>query len=87
MSGFHTQKQSVIFLCRPLVINIYLKVGMNQWSALSPLLFVVVTDVVPSEEKNGIPSELLCADALVFTTPIMELKKGQKVNAGQSNGW
>ena len=39
---------------------------MNRWSVLSPLLFVVVTDVVPSEERSGIAYELLCADALDF---------------------
>ena len=47
--------------------------------------------------RCGLPSEMLCADALVLTTPIMEplgrrlaeynVDKGQKVNAGQSNGW
>ena len=56
----------------PLVINIYLKVGMNKWSVLSPLPFVVVTDVGPSEERSDIPSELMCADALVLTAPIIK---------------
>ena len=39
---------------------------MHQGSALSPLLFGVVMDVVPSEESSGIPSELLYADDLVI---------------------
>ena len=43
---------------------------MNQWSVLSPLLFAVVTDVVPGEARSGIPSELVYANDL--TAPIME---------------
>ena len=35
---------------------------MHQGSVLSPLLFVVVRDVVPSEARSGIPSKLLYAD-------------------------
>ena len=45
---------------------------MHQGYVLSPLLFGVVMDVVPSESRSGIPSELLYADDLVFTAPIME---------------
>ena len=54
------------------IILVYLKAGMNQWSVLSQLLFGVVMDVVPSEARSGKPSELLCADDLVLTAPIME---------------
>ena len=50
------------------MILIYLKVGMNQWSVFSPLLFAVFH----SEARSGIPSELLYADDLVLTAPIME---------------
>ena len=39
---------------------------MHQGSVLSPLLFGVVMDVVPSEASSGIPSELLYADGLVL---------------------
>ena len=34
-------------------------VGLYQVSELNPLLFVVVRDVGSSEEKSGIPCELL----------------------------
>ena len=51
---------------------VYLKVGMNQWSVFCPLMFAIVIDVVPSEVRSGIPSELLYADDLVLTAPIME---------------
>ena len=44
----------------------------NQRSALSPLLFVVVIDVIPREARSGIPSELLYADDLVLMAIIME---------------
>ena len=39
------------------IISVYLKVAMHQRSVLSPLLFVVVMDVVPSDARSGIPSE------------------------------
>ena len=54
------------------IISVYLKVAMHQRSVLSPLLFVVVMDVVPSDARSGIPSELLYADDLVLMVPIME---------------
>ena len=47
-------------------VSVYLKGIMHQGSALSPLLFGVVMDVVPSEASSGIPSELLYADDLVL---------------------
>ena len=34
------------------------KVGLHQWSVLSPLLFTVVMDGVSSEARSGPPSEL-----------------------------
>ena len=38
---------------------------------LSPLLFSAVINVVSSEARNGLPSELLYADDLVLMTPTM----------------
>ena len=74
-----------------------MKVGLHQGSVLSPLLFAAVTDVVSSEARSGLPSELLYADDLVIMAPKMEqlgrrvadwraslLGKGLKVNAGKS---
>ena len=73
------------------------KVGLHQGSVLSPLLFAAVIDVVSSETRSGLPSELLYADDLVLMAPTMEqlgrymakwraslLDKGLKVNAGKS---
>ena len=61
------------------------KVGLHQVSVLSPLLFAAVMDVVSSEARTGLPSELLYADDLVIMAPTMELLgKGLKVNAGKS---
>ena len=48
------------------------KVGLHQGSILSPLLFTVVMDVVSSEERSGLPSELLYAEHLVLIAPTME---------------
>ena len=74
-----------------------MKVGLHQGSVLSPLLFAAVMDVVSSEARSGLPSELLYADDLVRMAPTMEpfdrwldewraslLDKGLKVNAGKS---
>ena len=74
-----------------------LKVGVHQGSVLSPLLFATVMDVVTSETRSGLPSELLYADDLVIIAPTMEqlgrrvvewraslIDKGLKVNAGKS---
>ena len=74
------------------------KVGLHQGSVLSPLFFAAVIDVVSSEARSGLPSELLYADDLVLIAPTMEqldkrvaewraslLDKGLNVNAGKSN--
>ena len=74
-----------------------MKVGLHQGSVLSLLLFTAVMDVVSSEARSGLPSELLYADDLVLMAPTMEklgrrvaewraslLVRGQKVNAGKS---
>ena len=49
-----------------------MKVGLHQGSVLSPLLFATVMDVVSSEERSGLPSELLYADDVVIMAPTME---------------
>ena len=72
-------------------------VGLLQGSVLSPLLYAAVMDVVSSESRSGLPSELLYADDLVIMAPTMEqlgrwvadwraslLGKGLKVNVGKS---
>ena len=74
-----------------------MKVGLHQRSVLSPLLFTAIMDVVSSEARSGLPSELLYADDLVIMAPTMEqlgrrmaewraslLNKGLNVNAGKS---
>ena len=74
-----------------------MKVGLHQGSVLSPKLFAGVKDVVSSETRSGLPSELLYADKLVIMAPTMEqlgrqladwraslLGKGLKVNATKS---
>ena len=45
------------------------KVGLHQGSVLSPLLFAAVMDVVSSEVRSGLPTELLY---LVIMSPTME---------------
>ena len=62
---------------------------------MRPLLFAVVMDVVSSEPRSGLPSELLYADDLVLMALTMEqlsrrvakwrvFDKGLKMNARKS---
>ena len=73
------------------------KVGLHKRSVLSLLLFAAVMDIVFSEARGGLPSELLYADDLVIMAPTMGqlgrrvakwraslLDKGLKVNTGKS---
>ena len=48
------------------------RVALHQGSVQSPLLFAAVMDVVSSEARSGLPSELLYADDLVIMAPTME---------------
>ena len=55
------------------------KVGVHQGSVLSPLLFVVVMEVLAQSVKEGLPWELLYADDLVLIAESMEgLKEKMK---------
>ena len=39
-------------------------VGFHQGSVYSPLMFAVIMDIVSSEERSGLPFELLYVDGL-----------------------
>jgi len=73
------------------------KVGVHQGSALSPLLFAIVVDVLTESVRNGLMSEMLYADDLVLPSETMEglretfwkwkeafESKGLKVNLGKT---
>ena len=49
-----------------------MKVGVHQGSVLSPLIFVIVVDVVTESVRNGLMSEMLYADDLVLMSETME---------------
>ena len=53
------------------------KVGLHQGSVLSPMLFAAVMDVVSSETRSGLPSEVLYVDDLVIMAPTMEQLIGE----------
>ena len=89
------QRRTVIKTDAGLSENFDVKIGLLQGSVLSPLLFAVVMDVVSSEARSDLPSELLYADELVLMAPSMEqlgrrewraslLDKRLKVNTGKS---
>ena len=48
------------------------KVGVHQWSVLSPLLIVNVMDILTHEVREGLPWELLYADDLVLVAQSLE---------------
>ena len=50
---------------------------LHQGSVINLLLFAVVMDVVSSEARSGLPSELLYADDLVLMSPTMEQLGGR----------
>ena len=73
------------------------RVGLHQGSGLSPLLFIIVMDVISREVRGGLPWELLYADDIVLmATSLEELKekllrwkvkmesKGMKVNVNKT---
>ena len=77
--------------------NFDVKVGVHQGSVLSPLLFIIVMDVISKEFREGLPWELRYADDLVLMAESEQKLmakmsswqaalegKGLKVNAGKS---
>ena len=73
------------------------KVGVNQGSILSPLLFIIVLEALSREFRAGVPWENLYADDLVIIAYFLEEcvrrlliwkeameKKGLRVNAGKT---
>ena len=59
--------------------GIEIEVGLHQGSALSPLLFVIIIDVITEEIEEGTPWAMLFADDLVLCDPdreMMELMPG-----------
>ena len=48
------------------------KVGVDQGSVLSPLLFALVVDVIKENARRGVVNELLYADDLVLISKTME---------------
>ena len=83
--ALYTEACTVVRTDAGLSESFEVKVGLHQGSVLSPLLFATVMDVVSSEARSGLPSELLYADDLeVADWRACLLGKGLKVNAGKS---
>ena len=60
------------------------KFGLYQGSVLSPLLFVVVMDIVSIEARSGLPFGLLYADDLVHMAQTMD-QLGRRVAEWRSS--
>ena len=76
--ALYTEACTVVDTYAGLSTKFDVKVGLHQGSVLSPLAFAVVMDVVSSEAKSGLLSELLYADVLVLISPTIE-KLGRRV--------
>ena len=74
-----------------------MKVGLHQGSVFSPLVFVIVMEMIPRELRAGLPLELLYADDLILMAEseeslcdkIVKRKsgleaKGLKMNTGKT---
>ena len=48
------------------------RVGVHQWSVLSPLIFAIVVDVVTEHAREGLLNEILYADDLVLMSESLE---------------
>ena len=59
-------RNTVVLVDEELSSSFSVKVGVHQGSALSPLLFIMVKDVLTGDVKDGSLMELLCADDLVL---------------------
>jgi hypothetical protein len=56
--------------------SVPVKVGLYQGSVLSPLLFIIVMDVLTRELKEGLPWEFMYADdPVLVATSERELKE------------
>ena len=69
--ALYTEACTVVRIDAGLSESFEVKVGLHQGSVLSSLLFAAVMDVVSSESRSGLPSELLYADDLVIMAPTM----------------
>ena len=70
--ALYTEACTVVRTDAGLSESFEVKVGLLQGSVLSTLLCVAVMDVVSSEARSGLPSELLYADDQVIMAPTME---------------
>ena len=70
--ALYTEACTVVRTYAGLSESFEMKVGLQQGSVLSPLLFAAVMDVVSSEGRSGLRSKLLYADDLVIMAPTMK---------------
>ena len=69
--------------------GIEIEAGLHQGSALSPLLFVIIIDVITEEIEEGTPWAMLLADDLVLWDPdreMMELRLERWRECMDNNG-
>ena len=64
--ALYTEACTVVRTDAGLSESFEVKVGLHQGSVLIPPLFAAVMDVVSSEARSGLPSELMYADDLVI---------------------
>ena len=98
VQGMYANSQSRVRVGEDFSKEFEVKVGVQQGSVLSPLLFIIVLEALSCEFQAGVPWEDLYADDLVIIAEPLELcvrrlliskeameKKGLRVNAGKTN--
>ena len=56
-----------------------MKVGLHQGSVSSPVLFVIVIEMISRELRAGLPLELLYADDLILMAESEESRRDKTV--------
>ena len=97
VQGMYANARSQVCVGEGFSKEFEVKIGVNQGSILSPLLFIIVLEALSREFWAGVPWEDLYADDLVIIADSLEEcvrrlliwkeameKKGLRVNAGMT---
>ena len=70
--NIYTGATTIVRVSYDMSEEFFVKVGVHQGSALSPLLFAIVMDMVMQDARNGVLHKILYTDNLVLMSESME---------------